>query len=63
MSWLENITQEKIKKGNFPLREVLQNSFYYPSCGFDGGLIKDCNTVGRDSKIVSFVYRDYTTKI
>ena len=61
MSWLENLTQEKIKNGNFPLREVLQNSFYYPSCGFDGGLIKDCNTVGRDSKIVSFVYCDYAT--
>lgn len=61
MSWLVNITQEQIESGMFPLKDVLQNSFYYPSCGFDGGIIKDCNTMGRDLNIVSFIYCDYAT--
>ncbi|WP_076791956.1 hypothetical protein [Chlorobium sp. KB01] len=61
MNWLDNITQEQIETGMFPLNEVLQNSFYYPSCGFDGGIIKDCNTIGRDLNIFSFVYCDYAT--
>lgn len=61
MNWLDNITQEQIETGVFPLKEVLKNSFYYPSCGFDGGIVKDCNTRGRDLNIVSFVYCDYAT--
>ena len=61
MNWLEKLTSERIQNGNFPLMDILQNSFYYPSCGFDGGIIKDINTVGRDHKIVSFVYCDYAT--
>lgn len=61
MSWLNNFTKDKIENGKFPLNEVLQNSFYYPSCGFDGGIVKDCNTLGRELGIVSFVYCDYAT--
>lgn len=61
MSWLDDITQEQIEKCKFPIKEVLQNSFYYPSCGFDGGIVKDCNTLGRDFGINSFIYCDYAT--
>lgn len=61
MNWLENLTKEKIENGNFPLSDVLENSFYYPACGFDGGIVKDCNTMGRDLNIFSFVYCDYDT--
>lgn len=61
MNFLEHLTKENIEKGDFPLKEVLQNSFYYPSCGFDGGVVKDCNTIGREFKIVSFLYCDYAT--
>lgn len=48
MNWRVYITQEEIKTGVFPLKDLLQNSFYYPSCGFDGSIVKDCNTIGRD---------------
>ncbi len=61
MHTLNNITKEEIESGKLPLRDLLQNSLYYPSCGIDGGVIKDCNTLGRTFEINSFVYSDYTT--
>lgn len=61
MNILLNLTAEQIQNGIFPLNDVLTNSFYYPSCGFDGGIIKDCNTIGKDLKISSFIYCDYAT--
>jgi hypothetical protein len=61
MSILDSITKQQIEVGKFPLKEILDNSFYYPSCGFDGGLVRDCNTTGRELKIVSFIYCDYAT--
>jgi hypothetical protein len=59
MNWLAELTREKIEKGPLPLKELLENSLYYPSSGFDGGVVKDCNTVGSDHQITSFIYCDY----
>lgn len=59
MNWLEIITIEEIETGAFPLQEVLKDSLFYPSSGFDGGVVKDCNTAGIGSNIVSFIYCDY----
>ena len=42
-----------------PLSDLLQNSLFYPSCGFDGGVIKDCNTLRQHLGITSFIYCDY----
>jgi hypothetical protein len=61
MSFLDNITKEQIEHEELPLAELLQNSLYYPSSGFDGGVVKDCNTLSRNLKIVSFVYCDYAS--
>jgi hypothetical protein len=61
MSKFDSITEQEIENGVFPLQEILDNSFYYPSSGFDGGIIKDCNTKRRSLKIVSFIYCDYAT--
>jgi hypothetical protein len=61
MNWLINLTKEEIETGKFPLNDILHNSLYYPSCGFDGGVVKDCNTVASDLGIVSFIYCDYAT--
>ena len=61
MNFLDNITKEQIEKGDFPLQQILDKSLYYPSCGFDGGVIRDCNTSGRDLNIKSFIYCDYAT--
>ncbi len=61
MNWLTKLTKEEIETGKFPLKDILQNSLYYPSCGFDGGVVKDCNTAARDLDIVSFIYCDYAS--
>jgi len=59
MSWLAELTQETIEQGALPLKQLLENSLYYPSAGFDGGVIKDCNTIGKENQIISFIYCDY----
>ena len=59
MNWLETLSIAEIGNGKFPIQNVLDHSLYYPSCEFDGGVVKDCNTLGRDFGIVSFVYCDY----
>ena len=59
MNWLNALSPESIAQQAFPLQEVLHNSFYYPSSWFDGGVIKDCNTLAKDLQINSFIYCDY----
>jgi len=61
MSIFSSITKQQIEEGELPLREILHNSFYYPSCGFDGGVVRDCNTKAKELNIVSFIYADYAT--
>ncbi len=59
MNWLAELTAETIEHGPLPLKQLLENSLYYPSAGFDGGVIKDCNTIGSENQITSFIYCDY----
>ena len=59
MNWLNALSPESIAQQAFPLQEVLHNSFYYPSSWFDGGVVKDCNTLAKDLQINSFIYCDY----
>lgn len=53
-SWLTNLTPETIKHEPFPLCELLRDSLYYPSCGFDSDPIKHFG-----GNVLSFVYVDY----
>lgn len=61
MSKLSSITKEEIENGELPLQDILSNSLYYPACGFDGGVVKNCNTERRKLGIVSFICCDYAT--
>lgn len=56
MTKIDYLTKEEIISGKLPLIELLDNSFYYPSCGFDGGIIKHYS-----KHIQSFIYCDYAT--
>ena len=38
MNKIDNLTEDEILNGHFPLEDLLKNSFYYPSSGFDGGI-------------------------
>ncbi len=53
-SWLCNLSKDEIENGLFPLEQLLQGSFYYPSSGVDGGPILDFSFY-----VQSFVYVDY----
>jgi hypothetical protein len=61
MATPEKLTRDDIMNGPLPIRDLLQQSLYYPSCGFDGGVVKDCNTHARALGIRSFIYCDYAT--
>ncbi len=61
MSYLDDLTKESIEYGILPLQQLLQNSFFYPACGFDGGVVEDCNTRRQELNIRSFIYCDYAT--
>ncbi|GIV32290.1 MAG: hypothetical protein KatS3mg030_592 [Saprospiraceae bacterium] len=54
MNVLENITAEKILNEEIPISVLLDNSFYYPASGLDGGIVK---YYGKE--IQSFIYCDY----
>lgn len=51
-----NLTKDKFYKEKFPVKEVLENSLYYPACEFDGNIVK-CFS----KEVQSFVYCDYAT--
>jgi len=53
---LEKLTKDLILHGQLPLKELLDNSLYYPSCEFDGGVVKYYS-----KEIQSFIYCDYAT--
>ena len=61
MHWINKLSKEDIKSQPIPIVNLLMDSFYYPSSGFDGGIVKDCNTKARDLNIQSFIYCDYAT--
>ncbi len=52
--WLARASVESMLKEPFPLREILEGSFYYPSCGSDGGPVQNLGPWYQ-----SFVYVDY----
>lgn len=51
--WL-NRNQEEIQNGEFPLREILNDSLYYPASGTDGDPVKYLA-----GNVLSFIYVDY----
>jgi len=59
MAYWDTLTREDILTKPIPVHELLPNSLYYPSSGFDGSVIKDCNTLAKDLGIFSFVYCDF----
>lgn len=59
-TFIDNLTKEQILNEPLPLRQLLEDSLYYPASNFDGGVIKHCNTQGRALGIQSFVYCDYS---
>jgi len=61
MSFLDKISEYDFHNAKFPVEELLTDSLYYPSCGFDGGVIKDCNLHQDELGICSFIYCDYAT--
>ncbi|MCK9204528.1 MAG: hypothetical protein M0P58_08875 [Bacteroidales bacterium] len=53
---MEKLTKTDIVNGPFPLTNLLNNSLYYPACGFDGNIIRRYS-----KKIQSFIFCDYAT--
>ena len=56
MTAIDNLTKADIISGTLPLNDLLDNSLYYPSCEFDGAIVKHYS-----KKIQSFIYCDYAT--
>lgn len=56
---LQNLSVNQIQNGEFPLKSLLRDSLYYPSCDIDGELIRYCNRHFDQLEICSFVYADY----
>ena len=52
--WLLDLTPTTMANRQFPLNELLRDSLYYPSSGFDGEPVKHLA-----GNIISFVYVDY----
>lgn len=52
--WLTDLTPTTMMNRRFPLHELLRDSLYYPSSGFDGEPVKHLG-----GNIISFVYVDY----
>jgi len=52
--WLANISQSTIAIDPFPLTQLLEDSLYYPSSGFDGDPVKYLS-----GNILSYIYVDY----
>jgi hypothetical protein len=59
MSYLNKLTVTDIEQGPIPLQEMLANSFYYPACNSDGGVVTDCNKNNKELGIDTFLYCDY----
>lgn len=53
-NWLRNLSADQILSNPFPLKQVLNDSLYYPSSGIDGDPIRHLA-----GNIFSFIYVDY----
>ena len=56
---LRALSPNQIQNGEIPLKSLLRDSLYYPSCDIDGELIRYCNRHFDQFEICSFVYADY----
>jgi hypothetical protein len=56
---LSTLTREDILNKRIPMKELLEDSVYYPACYDDGRPIKYCNTIWRKLGVNSFVYCDF----
>ena len=54
MSYLDNLTADQIIINPLPLKDILNESYYYSACGFDGQLIKYA-----PNNIINFIYCDH----
>jgi hypothetical protein len=54
MNKIDKLTKNDILHGKLPLEDLLKNSFYYPACDFDGGVVK---FFAKEHS--SFIYCDY----
>lgn len=54
-AWLARLTPESIRHGPLPMRELLDDSLYYPGGGSDGDPVKHLGGL-----VHSFVYVDYS---
>ena len=52
--WLSRVDPAAVREAAFPLHEVLRDSLYYPSSGFDGDPIRYLA-----GNVISFIYVDY----
>jgi hypothetical protein len=52
--WLSCISAARVAEAPFPLHDVLRDSLYYPSSGFDGDPVRHLA-----GNVLSFVYVDY----
>ena len=60
---LESLTKLSVTDlchGTFPIRQLLEDSLYYPACDIDGGVVRYCNELFDMFGICSYVYVDYT---
>lgn len=55
MELINKITKQQFEK-DLPIKALLENSLYYPACGFDGGVVKHFS-----KEVQSFIYCDYAT--
>jgi hypothetical protein len=55
--WLVSLTPEKATFGEFPYRQVLDGSLYYPACALDDYPIRRLG-----GNVYSFVYADYSVR-
>ena len=53
-AWLSKLSVDSIERGPFPLSQILRDSLYYPSSGFDGDPVRHLS-----GNILSFIYVDY----
>lgn len=54
MSFLSELTKEQIELEEVPIKQLLEDSCFYPACQFDGGVIKHLG-----NQVQHFVYCDY----
>ena len=55
MTWLDDLSVDDIERGEFPLKQLLGDSLYYPASGFDGDPVRHFSNIFQH-----FFYVDYS---